>query len=463
MIYIKSFLLLLTLAATVLFKTQHMDVMLYVASCAVLIYLALSWFKVSLPGKIFISLSGVLLLAFWGRGVDFTVVEQGFSRVALFSAFMVGLVFLRVAAKLSDVIARCGRFLINQKPSARYAVLTYGSCLLGAVLSFGSLNLMGQVIVNGNTLEAAKGDSRIHLVRKKRMVLALLRGFSTLPLSSPFSISMALVLSIVPSLKWQSLVPLSISIAVALIALGWFMDYRTYAKAQAANAQTSYESQHGGAVLIFVAIVLTLFGMSATLSMTFNYGLPVSIIILSPFFAVGWFLLEEMFNKGVSETGILMFAKSMATELNAMSSEVAVIGGASFVGALFSAIIPIELVQDFSQFLGLHGFPLAVFCMLAVMLTSIVGVSPFVSVTILATTFSDVTLFGLSPYVLATSLLVGWALTLNVSPLTISSIIIGRIIECRPSDITLRWNGLYCLIALGFMVATLYGFHLAYD
>ncbi|WP_417832221.1 hypothetical protein [Terasakiella sp.] len=463
MSYVNAFLLLLTLCSTIVFKTQGVGEMLFIASGAVLLFLALTWQKVSRPGKIFIAINIVMLVLFWGDGVDRAIVEQGFSRVILFSAFMIALVFLRVAAKRSLIISRCGNFLINQKPGKRYAVLSYGSCLLGAILSFGALNLMGQVIANGNTLEAAKGDSRIHLIRLQRMVLAMLRGFSTLPLSSPFSISMALVLSIIPALEWQSLIPLSLVFAIVLIGLGWIMDYRAYPPPKSGAGLIAGQRKNFQAVLAFIVIVLCLFGLSGGLSMYMGYGLPTSILLVSPLFGLVWFLIEG----GLSGFGLksvsMQFSQNLGQELNAMSSEVAVIGGASFTGSLVAAIIPADLVQSLTGSMGLEGFALAVFCALMVTGTSIVGVSPFVSVTILASTFANVAAFGLSPYVLALSLLIGWAMALNASPLTISTILIGRILDCRPRDITLVWNLRYSCAALSAVIAILYVFHLIYD
>lgn len=437
--------------------------LLQFSSVAVVIFLLLTWQKHSRAGKIFISLNMVLVGLFWGRGVDLSVIQLGFDRVALFTAFMAALLFLRVAAKRSDIITRCGRFLVNQKPSARYAVLSYGSWLIGAVLSFGALNLMGQVISNGNTIESAKGDERIYQIRKKRMVLAMMRGFGALPLSSPFSIAMALMLSLMPSLQWQSLLPLTLGLAFILIALGWAMDYQSYAYAKGRAPRVQHHPKDKFAILVFLLIVVCLFGSSASLSQMLNYSLPTAILIMCPVFGFVWFLGEGMAKAiGVGDL-FNRFSLDLVDELHAMAPEVAIIGGASFLGALVSGILPIELVQTWSQSLYLHGYPLALFCMVMVVLTSLFGVSPFVSVSILASTFSNVAVFGLSPYVLSISLLIGWFLALNASPLTISSIMVGRILDCKPKDITLVWNGWFSLTAMVLSSGVLYVFHYLYD
>ncbi len=461
--YLSALLLIVVLAATIIFRTLGMDVLLLVSSVAVVLFLVLTWKQHLLAGKIFISTNLALVAVFWGRGVDGAVIELGFDRVNLFSAFMVALLFLRVAAKESGIITRCGHFLVNQRPSARYAVLSYGSWLLGAVLSFGALNLMGQVISSGNTLESARGDERIHLIRKKRMVLAMMRGFGALPLSSPFSISMALMLSLIPTLRWQSLLPLTLGVAIALIALGWLMDFRAYAYARGRVLEVTHRKEDVVALFLFVLIVLVLFGASASVSQVFDYGLPTSILILCPIFGVLWFVTEGMLGGSALTKLCFGFVRDLIKELGGIVPEIAVIGGASFLGALVSGILPIEAVQSMSEALYLHGYPLALFCMIVVVFTSLFGVSPFVSVSILGATFSDVAVFGVSPYVLSISLLIGWFLALNASPLTISSIMVGRILGCEPKDITLRWNGSYSLAAMTFGAVALYVFHVLYD
>jgi hypothetical protein len=463
MTYLSSLLLIVVLGATVIFRTQGAGSLLLVSSVAIVLFLGMTWKQHSRAGKIFIIANLVLIAAFWGRGVDQVVIETGFDRVSLFSAFMIALLFLRLAAKRSAIIAKCGHFLVNQRPSARYAVLSYGSWLIGAVLSFGALNLMGQVISSGNTLESAKGDARIHQIRKKRMVLAMMRGFGALPLSSPFSISMALMLSLIPTLRWQSLLPLTLGVAISLIALGWLMDTRAYAYAKARAPEITDRKKDISALLKFILIVIVLFGASATFSQVFGYGLPTSILIMCPIFGILWFMIEGMIGGASMPTLSLAFPRDLMAELGGMAPEIAVIGGASFLGALVSGILEPQAVQTISQMLYLHGYPLALFCMMVVVFTSLFGVSPFVSVSILGATFSDVTVFGLSPYVLSISLLIGWFLALNASPLTISAIMVGRILGCEPKDITLRWNGRYSIAAAVFGAAVLYGFHILYD
>lgn len=461
--HISSILLIIVLAATIIFRTQGTETLLIASSIAVVLFLAMTWKKHSRAGKIFIIANITLVSIYWGQGVDWTVIKVGFDRVNLFSAFMVALLFLRVAAKRSDIIARCGHFLVHQKPSARYAVLSYGSWLIGAVLSFGALNLMGQVISSGNTLESAKGDTRIHQIRKKRMVLAMMRGFGALPLSSPFSISMALMLSLIPALRWQSLLPLTLGVAVSLIALGWLMDTRAYAYAKGRAPDVTHRKKDILALFQFALIVIVLFGASASFSQAFDYGLPTSILIMCPIFGMMWFMLEGTIGGSGVTTLSVAFPRDLMRELGALAPEIAVIGGASFLGALVSGILEPETVMAVSKTLYLHGYPLAVFCMAVVVLTSLVGVSPFVSVSILGATFSDVTVFGLSPYVLSISLLIGWFLALNASPLTISAIMVARILNCEPKDITLRWNGRYSIAATVLGAVALYGFHLLYD
>ncbi|WP_419799767.1 hypothetical protein [Terasakiella sp.] len=61
--------------------------MLYVASAAVLIFLALTWQKVSRPGKIFIAINIVMLALFWGMGLIALLWNKAFRALSCFQRF----------------------------------------------------------------------------------------------------------------------------------------------------------------------------------------------------------------------------------------------------------------------------------------------------------------------------------------------------------------------------------------
>lgn len=459
---LQTFLLLFSFVLTIYYGVGGAEVSLLISGGALLLYLAFGWRKVSLAGKSFVIVNLCFLVGVYFHQQLYEFVALGLSRVQIFSAFLIAVVFLRIAAKSSEMVRTCGEFLINQRPEARYAVLSYGSCVLGGILSFGALNLVGQVIVKGNTLEMSNGDSRIQGIRLKRMSLALLRGFSTLPISSPFAISIALILSIVPSVSWQSLLPVSIGFSVVLIALGWGIDTISYPKIPTGSSYMRKGIKGGRSVVLFLSLIAALFALSAAVSHWGGYSLPMAIILTCPLFGFLWFIVEGIGNTPFLD-GCRKFTTDLSDELNTMQTEIAVICCGSFIGVLLSGILSPEMLSKAVGMFGVQGFMLALAACLAVILSSLVGVTPFLSVTLIGSAFGNSEVYGLSPYVFALSLLLGWAFVLNLSPFTVSSILLGKVLGCRPKELSLEWNFVYSLIGLVIALVGLFSIQFLFD
>ena len=103
-------------------------------------------------------------------------------------------------------------------------MLSLGSTLFGIVLNFGVLNLFMSMIDKANTLGAAQGRVWVQEVRRRRMLLATLRGFTLAPLVSPLGIGVAVVLGNLESLTWGELFPYVLASATVLFLLGWGCD-----------------------------------------------------------------------------------------------------------------------------------------------------------------------------------------------------------------------------------------------
>ncbi|BBM05373.1 hypothetical protein HAALTHF_13300n [Vreelandella aquamarina] len=62
-------------------------------------------------------------------------------------------------------------------------------------------------------------------VRRRRMLLATLRGFTLAPLVSPLGIGVAVVLANLETLTWGELFPYVLLSAIILFLLGWACDH----------------------------------------------------------------------------------------------------------------------------------------------------------------------------------------------------------------------------------------------
>jgi hypothetical protein len=444
-----SALLLLTVLLTILgYKLFGGQLLLFTAAITLLIYLLHQWAEINSTGKVLLCIAAVSLALLNWSNTPLDIASSAISRSCFFATFLVALTFLRLAAKHSIMIKRCGKLVINQPPTLRYAVISCAGYLFGAILSFGVIHLIGQMIVKGNTLKAAGGISQIQQKRQQRMSLALHRGFSVLPLASPFSITMALMLATIPDLRWQSLLPIGLGAALTLIGLGWIFDYFSNPKHVPLEAQYHGPKLSWRPALQFIGLIIGLFALAALLAETTSVNLSLAILITSPLFGLLWLAWGHR-SAGLSAARkhtARILNKELPSELSGLRSEIAILSGASFIGVIVSDLIPqqhlLEMVQAFGQAQALLAITL---CAL-VPLFALIGIGPIVTVTVIASTLSSTTPLQITPELLAIALMSGWSLALNTSPISLSALMVGNTTGCSIRDLTLNWNSLYSLI-----------------
>jgi|TARA_R110001583_G_scaffold131786_4_gene283628 hypothetical protein len=446
---LSALLLLLVMTATIAYKLWGGVMPLVVASVTLLAFLLLQWRSINTTGKVMLGVALVSLCLLNWSASPLQIATSAFSRSSFFATFLVSLCFLRLAAKHSLMVKRCGKLVVNQPPALRYGVISYAGTLFGTVLSFGVVHLIGQIIDKGNSLDAAGGSVRIQNIRRQRMSLALHRGFSVLPLASPFSITMALMLATIPGLEWQSLLPMGLTTAVMLIGLGWGFDYFNNPKLAPIDAQYRGPDLSWLPALQFAGLILAIFSVAALLAQMTILSLPLAILMISPVVGILWLT----WGRRTADTSVAcrrtthILRQQLPAELNGLRSEIAILSGASFIGVIIADLIPQQQLVQLVQTLGLTSAPLAIVACALIPLFALTGIGPIVTVTVIASTLSSTTAFQLPPELLAIGLMSGWALAMNSSPISLSALMVSNTTGCSTRDLTLNWNGRYSLVS----------------
>src|SRR5690554_1577467 len=202
---------------------------LIIASLAQLLlflFLFLGWPRFSSMARtLVIACILMSIFAIWRLPSPWEVLHEAASGFVFLAAFMSALALLRLPAYRSRLVRRCGQSLLMQPPTWRYPMLSLGSTLFGIVLNFGVLNLFMSMINKANTLGSAQGRMWLQEVRRRRMLLATLRGFTLAPLVSPLGIGVAVVLGSFSSLTWSELFPYVLVSSLVLFLLGWGCDH----------------------------------------------------------------------------------------------------------------------------------------------------------------------------------------------------------------------------------------------
>lgn len=370
---------------------------------------------------------------------------QALDRGAFFATFFANQFFLRQAAQQSPLVHRCGSVFVNQRPGRRYLLLTIGGYLFGIILNLGVLSLLGVMIGKRNSLASAGGSEPVRAARERRMVSALLRGFAITPLASPLSIALAVMLTAMPSIDWQEVLPLGLATGALLLAGGWSFDRLTAPRHLRGVAPPVTPERNLRPLAEVAGLVLLVFGVAVAVELVGGIAMSRAILIAIPVVGLGWLALQKA-RAGTAGAMRLVGRQLRRRAVQIFPSyrtEISILAGAGFIGTLFSALLPPEALAAILAQNPTPAVLLPALAAVAVVVPSLLGVNPIVTVTILASALQTLPEPPMAPEVLAVSLMAGWSLSINCSPLTASAMLLGELVRKPAETVTLRWNGAF--------------------
>ncbi|HAA44199.1 MAG: hypothetical protein XD36_2716 [Halomonas sp. 54_146] len=411
-------------------------------------FLILGWPNFNSMARLLtLACGAVSCFALWHLPSPWAVLYEAASGFVFLAAFMTALALLRLPAYRSRLIRRCGQSLLLQPPTWRYPLLSLGSTLFGIVLNFGVLNLFMSMIDKANTLGSAQGRVWLQEVRRRRMLLATLRGFTLAPLVSPLGIGVAVVLGNLESLTWAALFPYVLASAGILFLLGWACDQAAGPRPKAAANVTVRPSLMPLASfsLLLLALVMLVFALAYLLSLR----LPQAVVIGVPLGAWAWLSWQcrGMGYAGVTPAAALL-ARRLPDVLGGIGNEVVALGAGAYLGYLSVALLDPAQLEGVASVLIALGSALPALSLVLIVVLAQVGVNPIISVTFLTSMVAQVELDSVSLPLLAAAMLAGWSLTMVSSPFTAAMMIMSRFTGMTAGKIGLRWNGVFLAASL---------------
>lgn len=418
-------------------------------------FLTLGWPRFSAMARMLaLACVAVSCFALWRLPSPWVVLHEAASSFVFLAAFMTALAMLRLPAYRSRLIRRCGQSLLLQPPTWRYPMLSLGSTLFGIVLNFGVLNLFMTMIDKANTLGSAQGRVWLQEVRRRRMLLATLRGFTLAPLVSPLGIGVAVVLGNLEPLTWVELFPYVLVSASVLFLMGWACDQIAGPRPSANTGVIERPSLMPLAAfsLLLLALVMLVFALAAVLSLR----LPQAVVIGVPLGAWVWLAWQcrHIGHAGVWPATALL-TRRLPDVLGGIGNEVVALGSGAYLGYISVAVLDPAQLDGVASLLVALGSWLPVLALLLIVVLAQIGVNPIISVTFLTSMVAQVGLEGVSLPLLAAAMLAGWSLTMVSSPFTAAMMIISRFTGMTAGQIGLRWNGAFLAASL-MMTAVLF-------
>ncbi len=414
---------------------------------ALLLYLMTLKGQLTRMAKGLLCVAGVLtLLALWRSPTPGQLLFEASGRFAFFATFVVALSMLRLPAYRSRLVRRCGQSMLLQPPSRRYPILSLGSALFGIILNIGVLNLFAAMIEKSNTLSAAQGRAWVREARQRRMMLALLRGFSLAPLISPMGIGVAVVLSSLPQVTWPQLAPYILGAAALIFMAGWAVDYFT---GPHPPANKTYVTPSLRPLAQFSVLLIGIVALVFSIAWLLELRLPIAALLGAPTGALLWLAWQRRrLGYGGLPAAITAVHRQLPWLLSPSANEIVVLGAAGYLGHVCVGLVDTQQLAPLLAVLDPLGTLNAVLAMLMVVGLAQIGVNPIVTVTLLVGLLPTLGIEGLTPELIGASLMVGWALALMSSPMTASMLILSRFTGVPATRIGYRWNGRFLVAAI---------------
>ncbi|MEH6602557.1 MAG: hypothetical protein V7732_04935, partial [Halomonas aquamarina] len=405
---------------------------------ALLLYLMTLKGQLTRMAKGLLCVAGVLtLLALWRSPTPGQLLFEASGRFAFFATFVVALSMLRLPAYRSRLVRRCGQSMLLQPPSRRYPILSLGSALFGIILNIGVLNLFAAMIEKSNTLSAAQGRGWVREARQRRMMLALLRGFSLAPLISPMGIGVAVVLSSLPQVTWPQLAPYILGAAALIFMAGWAVDYFT---GPHPPANKTYVTPSLRPLAQFSVLLIGIVALVFSIAWLLELRLPIAALLGAPTGALLWLAWQRRrLGYGGLPAAITAVHRQLPWLLSPSANEIVVLGAAGYLGHVCVGLVDTQQLAPLLAVLDPLGTLNAVLAMLMVVGLAQIGVNPIVTVTLLVGLLPTMGIEGLTPELIGASLMVGWALALMSSPMTASMLILSRFTGVPATRIGYRW------------------------
>jgi len=414
---------------------------------ALLLYLVTLKGQLTRMAKGLLCADGVLtLLALWRSPTPGQLLFEASGRFAFFATFIVALSMLRLPAYRSRLVRRCGQSMLLQPPSRRYPILSLGSALFGIILNIGVLNLFAAMIEKSNTLSAAQGRAWVREARQRRMMLALLRGFSLAPLISPMGIGVAVVLSSLPQVTWPQLAPYILGAAALIFMAGWAVDYFT---GPHPPANKTYVTPSLRPLAQFSVLLIGIVALVFSIAWLLDLRLPIAALLGAPTGALLWLAWQRRrLGFGGLPAAITAVHRQLPWLLSPSANEIVVLGAAGYLGHVCVGLVDTQQLAPLLAVLDPLGTLNAVLAMLMVVGLAQICVNPIVTVTLLVGLLPTLGIGGLTPELIGASLMGGWALALMSSPMTASMLILSRFTGVPATRIGYRWNGRFLIAAI---------------
>ncbi|MFT6896194.1 MAG: hypothetical protein ACJA13_000591 [Paraglaciecola sp.] len=423
------------------------------AVLALVLFTFVEWKYLDLTTKIItmvaISLTLALLLS---SQISFHQLSMLCGSVAFFAFFLIALGLLKEAALTSNSVNLTGIALLQQQPTRRYALLTFASHLLGILMSVGAINLLGTMIHRSLHDNRDTVDARINSARQRRMMLAVMRGFCSVPLWAPTSVTITLLVTTIPELQWIDIMPYGLYLTFALLLFGIWLDHVQAPKNLSHLVPTISNNLSDLKVSYpIVIVVITFAAVSALLIFTTPLRPIAAVLVSAPIVSTAW-IFTQYHREHKKFSAVRLTLKRFSTDiffrLALQRSEIVFFAGSVLIGRLLLTVLNLDWVAQQIAHLNISAALILILSSWIIFLAALLFINPMISVTLTAGALSQLPGVENMPVTIALVMMITWAMVIGSTPTTTSVRIGAKITGISPMQMGIQWNGLYSVLVL---------------
>ena len=413
-----------------------------------------------------VAISAMALLTLPAPGA---LVEQSLQRAAFLAAFMILLALLRVGASRSSSVLALGDYLTRQPPGRRYLAIHAGSHIMGLLLNFGTLSLIGPLVMRG--VEATRVDEpAAAAIREQRQLSALIRGISWVIAWSPTAVTQALIPVVIVGADPVALAGMGALTAVAILPLGWLNDRAVGRRARRRLAREGMlpagirRAFPCGAAARFSLVCLALIGGCALVVLASGAIVIVGLMLMAPFVSLAWLWVQsrtarsaggepdrrDSFAARIDEVATASIPRSMPEALTLST------GG--YCGLMLAGMLDPVRIAEWLQPGRLPAVAIYLLVVAIVPLLSNLAIPPIMTATFFGSLLTSLPGLDLDPTMLGFAFVMGWRLNLTGSPFGTTALLLGRATGMKGTAMTWRWNGLFTLASFAVVAGAVFLF-----
>jgi C4-dicarboxylate transporter, DcuC family len=342
---------------------------------------------------------------------------------------------IRLGGYLESIYFLYIRYLSNK--NQLYFISTTLTYILSIILNIGA------VFIVYNLINVNK-----HPSLKPTVVRALLRGYPLCIYWSPYFVSVGLITSYF-NVSWGQIFIVGLLLSVVNLFIGYSLekernnlDENTNIEIQSVDNGVQQEKQKS----VKKVRELLLIGTMITIAILVLERLtPYNVISLVSLSALTVFILWTTYLRKVKRLGEEL-KKYISLELPQMKNEMALFISAGFFGhVIFLSGVSDQIIWFFQSTQLDQALQLSLFLFVAVIILSIIGIHPFVSVTTLSISLSSTEIIAGSEWFYALVLLSAWPITTAISPFSGLVLLMSSITSQSPIHVGIIQNWRYAL------------------